>query len=132
MRRRMELKRFRPLLRCPSTGPPQQSNLSRHRAHCWLTKRINAPAAINRASIVPTTNETTQCRLGLTSFGLAPFCAAPMPNQKRSLSIAVSALIGAALWWSYYAYDYGEFLYSASAKSPNPGQGYLSQQRLER
>ena len=52
------------------------------------------------------------------------------PEEK--LSIAVSALIGAALWWSYYAYDYGEFPYSASAKSPNPDQGYLAQRRLER
>src|SRR5262249_52475767 len=55
--------------------------------HFWLTNRINAPTVINRASRIPTTNETTQCRLGLTSFGLAPFCAAPRPNQKRSLSI---------------------------------------------
>ena len=44
----------------------------------------------------------------------------------------MSALIGAALWWPYYAYDYGEFPYSASAKSPNPDQGYLAQRRLER
>jgi hypothetical protein len=27
----------------------------------------------------------------------SPFCAAPRPNQKRSLSMAVSAVIGAAL-----------------------------------
>jgi len=40
----------------------------------------------NRASRIPTTNEITQCRLGLISFA-APFCAAPRPNQKRSLSI---------------------------------------------
>src|SRR5262249_22931683 len=38
---------------------------------------------------IPTTSETTQCRLGLTSFDLAPFCAAPRPNQNRSLSMAV-------------------------------------------
>ena len=87
---------------------------------------------VNRASRVPTTNEVTGCRLGLTSFDPAPFCAAPIPNQKRSLSIAVSAIIGAALWWPYYAYDYGEFPYSASAKSPNPGQGCPERQRLER
>src|SRR6516225_10460372 len=57
--------------------------------HCWLTNRIKAPAAINRASRIPATSETTQCRLGLTSFDPAPFCAAPRPNQNRSLSIAV-------------------------------------------
>src|SRR6516164_7168211 len=34
--------------------------------HCWLTNRIKAPAAINRASRIPATSETTQCRLGLT------------------------------------------------------------------
>jgi len=61
--------------------------------------------------------ETTQCRLGLISFDPAPFCAAPMPNQKRSLSIAVSAVIGAALW--QYAYDYGELVYS----TPSPPAG---------
>src|SRR5262249_27797097 len=37
-----------------------------------------------------TTNETTQCR-STVAFDPAPFCAAPMPNQKRSLSIAVTA-----------------------------------------
>jgi hypothetical protein len=128
--------------------PPRQSNLRRHRtrrfprsrqdacclprAHCWLTKRINAPAAINTASRIPTTNEITGCRLSVRSFDLAPSCAAPMPNQKRSLSIAVSAVIGAALWRPYYAYDYGELPHSVSAKSPNPGQGYLAQRRRER
>src|SRR5262245_670776 len=40
-----------------------------------------------QSSRIPTTNEITGCRLGLTSFDLAPFCAAPIPNQKRSLSI---------------------------------------------
>ena len=62
-----------------------------HKSHCWLTNKINNPAAINRASRIPTTNEVTGCRLGLTSFDAAPFCAAPRPNQKRSLSIAVSS-----------------------------------------
>src|SRR5262249_40358231 len=60
-----------------------------HKPHCWLTNKINNPAASNGASTIPTTNEITRCRLGLTSFDLAPFCAAPMPNQKRSLSIAL-------------------------------------------
>src|SRR6516225_2526745 len=41
--------------------------------HRWLTNRINAPAAISRASRIPTTNEITGCRLGLTSFDPAPF-----------------------------------------------------------
>src|SRR5262249_18190906 len=59
--------------------------------HCWLTNKINNPAAINRASTIPTTNETTGCRLGLASLDLAPFCAAPIPNQNRSLSIDRSA-----------------------------------------
>src|SRR5215813_3915097 len=103
-----------------------------HKPHCWLTNKINNSAAINRASRIPTTNERTGCRLGLTSFDPAPFCAAPRPNQKRSLSIALSAIIGAALWWPYYAYGYGEFPYSASAKSPNPGQGYLARRHHER
>src|SRR6266481_5908613 len=44
-------------------------------------------ATISRAIRTPTTNDVTGCRLGLTSFDLAPFCAAPIPNQKRSLSI---------------------------------------------
>src|SRR5262249_40454321 len=49
--------------------------------HCWTSKR-NIPTPINRASRIPTTNEITQCRLALTSFDPAPFCAAPIPNQK--------------------------------------------------
>src|SRR5215510_1803132 len=52
---------------------------------------MNAPAAINRASRIPATSEITQCRLSVRLFDPAPFCAAPIPNQKRSLSIAVSA-----------------------------------------
>jgi hypothetical protein len=52
------------------------------------------------------------------------------PNEK--FVHTVSAVIDVALWRPYYAYDYGEFPYSASAKSPNPGQGYLAQRRLER
>src|SRR5215831_19347141 len=59
--------------------------------HFWLTNKTNAPAAINRASRVPTANETTGCRLGLASLDLALFCAAPIPNQNRSLSIDRSA-----------------------------------------
>jgi hypothetical protein len=39
-------------------------------------------------------------------------------------------IIGAALW--QYAYDYGELPYSASAKSPNPGQEYLARRHHER
>src|SRR5215475_3234108 len=69
---------------------------------------------------------------GLASFDRAPFFAAPIPNQKRRLPIAVSAVIGAALWRPHYAYDYGELAYSASAKSPNPDQGYLARRRRER
>src|SRR6516162_6468044 len=82
---------------------------------------MNAPAAINRASRIPATSEITQCRLSVCSFDPAPFCAAPRPNQKRSLSIAVSAVIGAVLWGPYYAYGYG-CPYSASAKSRNPAR----------
>src|SRR5262249_49674852 len=70
---------------------------SQRRHHCWLTNRRNAPTPINTASRIPTTSETTQCRLGLTSFDPAPFCAAPRPDQNRSLSMTVSAVIGAAL-----------------------------------
>jgi hypothetical protein len=76
-------------------------------AHCWLTNKIKAPAVISRAIRIPTTNETTQCGRAI-GFDPAPFCAAPMPNQKRSSSMGVSAVINAALWRPYCAYDYGE------------------------
>jgi hypothetical protein len=100
--------------------------------HFWLTNRINIPTAINRASRIPTTNERARFRRS-SGFDPAPFCAAPMPNQKRSLSIAVSAVIDAALWKPHYAYGgYGDYSYSASAKFPNPGQGYPERQRRER
>ena len=88
--------------------------------HFWLTNKTNAPAAINRASRVPTANERARFRPS-SGFDPAPFCAAPRPNQKRSLSIAVSAVIGAVLWGPYYAYGYG-CPYSASAKSRNPAR----------
>jgi hypothetical protein len=97
------------------------------------TSRASTPAftaPINRASRIPTTNETAQCRL-IVGFDPAPFCAAPMPNQKRRLPIAVSAVIGAALWRPYYAYDYG-YPYSASAKSRDRGQEYPARRRRER
>jgi hypothetical protein len=54
--------------------------------HFWLTNRINIPTAINRASRVPTAKERARFRRS-SAFGPAPFCAAPRPNQKRSLSI---------------------------------------------
>src|SRR5262249_2314542 len=38
-----------------------------HKPHCWLTNKINNPAASNRASTIPTTNERTGSRLGLKS-----------------------------------------------------------------
>src|SRR6266545_2990069 len=57
-----------------------------HKPHFWLTNRINAPAAINSAIRIPTTSEATQCRRSI-GFDPAPSCAAPMPNQKRRLSI---------------------------------------------
>ena len=95
----------------------------------WLTKTRKTTAPINVATKVPTTSETTQFRLSI-GFDPAAFCAAPMPNQKRSLSIAVSAVIGADLW--RYAYAYGELAHSASAKSLNPGQGYPARRRRER
>src|SRR5262249_53267648 len=55
-------------------------------AHCWLTNRRNIPTVINAATRTPTTSETIQFR---RSIGCDPaaFCAAPSPNQKRSLSI---------------------------------------------
>src|SRR5262245_26583375 len=83
---------------------------------------MNAPAAINRESRIPATNEITQCRLSVRLFDPAPFCAAPIPNQKRSLSIAVSAVTGAALWRPYYAYDYGELAYG-ERQVPKSGPG---------
>src|SRR5262245_55898849 len=100
--------------------------------HFWLTNRINIPTAINRASRVPTANERARFRRS-SAFDLAPFCAAPRPNQKRSLSIAVSAVIGAAFSKPHYAYGgYGNCSYSASAKSRNRGQGYPERRRRER
>src|SRR5215467_13037944 len=84
------------------------SNLSEAAAknliHCWLTNKINNPATINRASRIPTTNEITQCRLGLISFDPAPFCAAPRLNQKRRLPIRpiphdeILAFQGSYIW----------------------------------
>ena len=65
--------------------------------HCWLTNKTNAPAPINRATRIPTTSEITQCRRALTSFDLAPFCAAPRPNQKRRFPIAPRRLASAWL-----------------------------------
>jgi hypothetical protein len=53
-------------------------------------------------------------------------------EPEENLSIAVSAIIGAALWWPYYAYDYGELPHSVSARSRNPGQGYLARRHHER
>ena len=45
---------------------------------------MNAPAAINRASRIPTTNERTGCRLFVRLFDPAPICAAPeaQPEEK--------------------------------------------------
>jgi len=75
-------------LRCFWEGRgPDQIFSALQRAHCWLTSRIKAPKVINTAIRIPMTSEITGWRLGLTSFDLAPSCAAPMPNQKRSLSI---------------------------------------------
>jgi hypothetical protein len=50
------------------------ASFQRRPHRCWTSKR-NIPTPINRASRIPTTNEITQCRLGLTSFDPAPFCA---------------------------------------------------------
>jgi hypothetical protein len=51
-------------------------------------------------------------------FDPAPFCVAPIPSQKRSLSV-----IGAALWPPYDAYEYGEFSHSVSCSSATGGSG---------
>jgi hypothetical protein len=56
----------------------------------WLTNRRNIPTIITAATRAPTTSETTQFR-GLMGFDPAPFCAAPSPNQNRSLPIERSA-----------------------------------------
>ena len=56
--------------------------------HCWwLTNRRDIQTAINRATRIPTTNDEARCRRSMGSDP-APFCAAPMPNQKRRLPIA--------------------------------------------
>jgi hypothetical protein len=57
----------------------------------WLANRRYIPTTINTATRIPTTNETTQFRRLVGFDPAAPFCAGPMPNQKRSYSIAVSA-----------------------------------------
>jgi hypothetical protein len=71
-------------------------------------------------------------------LGEVMFAARSLFHRKRksigglaeSLSIATSAVIGAALY--YYACDYGELGRSASAKSLNPGQECLARRRRER
>jgi hypothetical protein len=62
----------------------------------WLTKTRKTTTPIPAATKVPTTSETTQFRLSI-GFDRALFCAAPMPNQKRSLSIARSSFLLADL-----------------------------------
>jgi hypothetical protein len=59
--------------------------------HCWLTNRKNIPTTIARAIRIPTTNEIIGCRLGLSPFDPALFCAAPRPNQKGRLPILGSS-----------------------------------------
>jgi hypothetical protein len=68
-----------------------------HRRRCawgrlrWLSSRGCSGSGLRR-SIRVRRRPTTGCRVGLASFVPALFCAAPMPNQKRSLSTAVSTL----------------------------------------
>jgi len=69
--------------RCANDPQPEEPTSP---IHCWLTNRINIPTAINRASKVPTANERARCRRSI-GFDPAPFCAAPMPSQKRRLPI---------------------------------------------
>ena len=56
------------------------------RLHLWLTNKKNIPTAITSTIKIPTTSEATQCRR-LMGFDPAPFCAAPMPSQKKRLPI---------------------------------------------
>jgi hypothetical protein len=58
-----------------------------HKRHCWLTNRKNIPTTIARAIRIPTTSEIIGCRLGLSPFDPAPFCAAPRPSQNGRLPI---------------------------------------------
>ena len=59
-----------------------------HKPRCWLTNKIKTPALINRAIKIPPMIEISRCRRSLgSSFDPAAFCPAPIPNQKRSLSI---------------------------------------------
>src|SRR5262245_51835179 len=91
---------------------------------------MNAPAAINRASRIPATSEITQCRLSVRLFDPAPFCAAPIPSQKRRMPIAVSAIIGAALWRPHYAYgilDAPESQIDRAPSRAHPAPGALRQ-----
>src|SRR5262249_39524315 len=69
-----------------ATGADHQRRARLAPLHFWLTNRINIPTAINRATRVPTASERTRFRRS-SGFDPAPFCAAPMPNQKRNLSI---------------------------------------------
>jgi hypothetical protein len=72
----------------PACLPPSPLARPPHKPHRWLTNRINIPTAINRASRVPTANERARFRRS-SGFDPAPFCAAPISNQNRSLSIAI-------------------------------------------
>jgi len=69
-----------------ATGADHQRRARLAPLHFWLTNRINIPTAINRATRVPTASERTRFRRS-SGFDPAPFCAAPMSNQKRNLSI---------------------------------------------
>jgi hypothetical protein len=53
----------------------------------------------NTALRIPTTNEITQGRRS-AGFDPEPFCAAPIPNQKRRLLMASGAIIVGAWWQS--------------------------------
>jgi hypothetical protein len=63
---------------------PKQGQLAP--LHFWLTNRINIPTAISRATRVPMANDRARLRRS-SGFDPAPFCAAPMPSQKRRLPI---------------------------------------------
>jgi hypothetical protein len=49
------------------------------------------------------------------------------PRRCREPAADVAVAVGSR----WHAYDYGELSHSASAKSPNPGQGYLAQRQTE-
>jgi hypothetical protein len=112
----------------------QQSTTGRaHVANSLLTDQQNKHSDSYQQGKQNTDGERdNRMPSGLDLFRLSAFLRRPDTQPEEKFVHSSQPIIGAALWWPYYAYDYDEFPYSASAKSPNPGQGCPERQRLER